>query len=43
MECASEFLSEGMSGLVSQWVSDEMREHQVSKQMCEIMRVKDSA
>ena len=26
IEWASEFLREGMSGLVSQWVSDEMRE-----------------
>ena len=26
IEWASEFLSEGMSGRVSQWVSDEMRE-----------------
>ena len=30
-----------MSGRVSQWVSDEMREQSLRKRMCEIMRVNE--
>ena len=39
---ASEGIFErGMSGRVSQWVSDEMREQSLRERMCEIMRVNE--
>ena len=42
IEWAREFLSEGMSGRVSQWVSDEMREQSSEEaDVCEIMRVNE--